>query len=129
MSYLNIFINKEELLLKGRIYLHKNGGDLMGEFKEEIIKLAEEILFLIKKDGYDIEDMTQEEVNELIDKYLASLNMENLDELMELEETEDFLLEEYNYGVKKHGFLKFYDTFTKNIKSNNIHKQEKRYIN
>lgn len=76
----------------------------MGEFKEEIIKLAEEILFLIKKDGYDIEDMTQEEVNELIDKYLASLNMENLDELMELEETEDFLLEEYNYGVKKHGF-------------------------
>ncbi|AVP54026.1 hypothetical protein K144313037_19670 [Clostridium tetani] len=101
----------------------------MGEFKEEIIKLAEEILFLIKKDGYDIDDMTQEEVNELIDKYLASLNMENLDELMELEETEDFLLEEYNYGVKKHGFLKFYDEFTKNIKNNNIHNQEKGYIN
>lgn len=103
-------------------------------FEEEIIKLAEEILLLIKKDGYDIDNMTSEQINELIDKYLNNLNMDNLnmdnlDEIMDLRHTEDFLLEEYNYEVKKDDFLEFYDEFTKNIKNNNIHKKEKKYIN
>ena len=101
----------------------------MGGFEEEIIKLAEEILFLIKKDGYDIDNMTSEQMNELIDKYLNNLNMDNLDEIMDLRHTEDLLLEEYNYEVKKDNFLEFYDEFTKNIKNNNIHKKEKKYIN
>lgn len=100
----------------------------MGGFEEEIIKLAEEILFLIKKDGYDIDNMTSEQMNELIDKYLNNLNMDNLDEIMDLRHTEDLLLEEYNYEVKKDNFLEFYDEFTKNIK-NDIHKKEKKYIN
>lgn len=100
----------------------------MGGFEEEIIKLAEEILFLIKKDGYDIDNMTSEQMNELIDKYLNNLNMDNLDEIMDLRHTEDLLLEEYNYEVKKDNFLEFYDEFTKNIK-NNIHRKEKNYIN
>lgn len=95
----------------------------MGGFEEEIIKLAEEILFLIKKDGYDIDNMTSEQMNELIDKYLNNLNMDNLDEIMDLRHTEDLLLEEYNYEVKKDNFLEFYDEFTKNIK-NNIHRKE-----
>lgn len=101
----------------------------MGGFKEEIIKLAEEILFLIKEDGYDIDNMTSEQVNELVDEYLNSLNTDNLDEIMELEETEDFILEEYNYEVKKDSFLEFYDEFTTNIKIKRIHKKGKKYIN
>ncbi|MBE6064708.1 hypothetical protein [Clostridium cochlearium] len=101
----------------------------MGEFREEIIKLAEEILFLIKRDGYDIDNMTSDQMNELVDQYLNNLNIDNLDEFMSLNYAEDFLLEEYNYEIKKSGFLQFYDEFIKNMRINNIHKQEKKYIN
>ncbi|KAJ53694.1 hypothetical protein CTM_00455 [Clostridium tetanomorphum DSM 665] len=80
--------------------------------KDEVIKLAEEILSLLKVNGYNIEQMTPEEVSKLVDEYLKDMYEDFIDS------HEDIFREiEFSYE----SFEDFYKTFTKSVRNKEIH--------
>ena len=80
--------------------------------KDEVIKLAEEILSSLQINGYNIEQMTPEEVSKVVDEYLKDVYEDFVDGY-------DDIFSEYDTSCES--FEDFYSGFTKNIKNKDIH--------
>jgi len=92
--------------------------DSMIIIKDDVMGIAEKILLLIEKDGYDIEEMPPEELGELVDEYLARF----YDCINEDEEVFEQLLED-----EEDDFKRFYKDFTWNVRNKDIHMNK--YLN
>ncbi|WP_125152675.1 hypothetical protein [Clostridium rectalis] len=80
--------------------------------KDEVIKIAEEILCLLQINGYNIEQMSPEEVGELVDEYLNDLYQDFI-------ENYDNIYEEYTCSYDN--FEDYYKDFTKKFRNKSIH--------
>lgn len=80
--------------------------------KDEVMKLAEEILCLLQVNGYNIEQMTPEEVSEVVDEYLKDMYDDFIDSYGDIFS---------EYEVSCESFEDFYKGFTKSIKNKDVH--------
>lgn len=80
--------------------------------KDEVIKLAEEILCMLQINGYNIEQMTPEEVSKVVDEYLKDMYEEFEEDYGDIFSEDD---------ISYQNFEDFYKGFTRGLKNKDLH--------
>ncbi|WP_027625926.1 hypothetical protein [Clostridium lundense] len=80
--------------------------------KDEVIKLAEEILCMLQINGYNIEQMTPEEVSKVVDEYLKDMYEEFDEDYGDIFSEDD---------ISYQSFEDFYKGFTRSLKNKDLH--------